>query len=478
MSHDVVALLSQPPDRRSLTRAMVEAGPGLRVRLVAEGALVELRDDDGRIVAALQAAQRLAMSAEADRLLADGVSDDLPAEPYWVEAHGAGVRDADTAGMVRRFARYLADEHDGVLWEPERRLDRSHPHLNGTTDHPAVTAVPGECFVVLQDRPVVPLSPWLLDAVARHGREGRRLQLVTPSTSRLTYALRSLVGKPGCRWVVQAPDGAYYDGFSGVPLVWDADSGFVVDPDASAEDGPHEAFRGSARDLGAQLLVEVNVEHPATDDLLLGGAAELLAETLGGALPSLWGTGEPLAQAWDRDAVTATCRGRVPAQTLIAFSGPPESVREEGVRPFAGTQRVGRTANGVRENITFAVGHEPGEEPDMAALTTVVKELAARDVLQNATVRRMGGRSDLTYPARWSGVPIPVGVALGAEAVSTVGTDRALSAPVRSIPFGPPMTPAVWYRIGDGTETNAWERFRSLMRHLHPGGSPGSSATS
>ncbi|RKS06913.1 hypothetical protein DFP74_2563 [Nocardiopsis sp. Huas11] len=471
MSHDVVALLATSPSRDALLQALLQAGPQLRMRLVAEGAIIELRDDSGRLVAAVQAAQRLALSAEADRLLTDGISDDLPAQPYWVEARGADLADVDTAGIARRFARALADDHGGLVWEPETRLDRGGA-LEGTTDHPAVTARTDTSFVVVQDRPLVSISPWLVDAIAAHGRVGRRLQLVTPSTSRITHALRSLLAAPASRWVVRAPDGGFYDGFFGVPLVWSAEEGFVVDSTARAEDGPHEEFRGSGRDLGSQLLIDLHVEHPAEDDLVLGSAAELLAETLGGSLPSLWGTSEPAPLAWDRDALTAACRRRVPGQTWTVFTGPPPAVRESGVRPFAGTLKVGRSAHGVRESITFAVGYEPGAEPDFDALAPLVEELTGRDVLRTMVVQRLAGRPDLTYAPRWSGAPAPVGMAVGVEGVSETGRDHALSAPVDGVPFGPPLTPAIWYRVGDGLEPDAWDRFRALMDHLRPKGAP------
>ncbi|WP_223838918.1 hypothetical protein [Nocardiopsis deserti] len=61
MSHDVVALLAESPSRRSLLDALVAAGPKLRVRLVTEGTVVQLRDDSDRLVIAMQAAQRLAV---------------------------------------------------------------------------------------------------------------------------------------------------------------------------------------------------------------------------------------------------------------------------------------------------------------------------------------------------------------------------------------------------------------------------------
>ncbi|MGQ4271363.1 DUF6177 family protein [Nocardiopsis changdeensis] len=472
MSHDAVALLSGAPDRRALIAALAAAGPDLRVRLVADGAVVELRDAGGRVVASLQAAQRLALSAEAERLLADGIADDLPAQPYWVEARGAELADADTAGVVGRFVRDLAERLGGEVWEPAPALLRGDPFLEGATEHPAVTALTEQAAVVVQDRPLVPLSPWIVDAMARHGRRGLRLQVVTPSASRLTHALRSILQTPAARWVVQTPAGTYYDGFSGVPLRWDERAAFTVDEDARPG-GPPEEFRADGADRGCQLHVDLNVEHPADNGLVLGASVELLAEHLGGALPSVWGTAEPFAQEWRRAVFTRTARNRAPGQTWAAFSGPPEGVREDGVRPFAGTVRVSRTASGVREAITFAVGYPEGEEPDLSAVHSLVKELTARDVLRTMTVRRAGGRADLTYAPHWTGLPLPVGMAVGQEAVSVIGTGRALGAPVRPLPFGPPLTPAFWYQVGTGVEEDSWVRFRELMAHLHPDGGYG-----
>ncbi len=472
MSHDAVALLADAPDRRALIAALAAAGPDLRVRLVADGAVVELRDGDDRVVASLQAAQRLALSSEAERLLSDGIADDLPAQPYWVEARGAELPDADTASVVGRFVRDLAGRLGGEVWEPDSALVRGAPFLEGATDHPAVTALTERAAVVVQDRPLVPMSPWIVDAMARHGRRGLRLQVVTPSTSRLTHALHSVLRSAAARWVVQTPDGSYYDGFSGVPLRWDGREAFTVDGDARAG-GPPEAFRADDADRGHQLHVDLNVEHPADNGLVLGASVELLAERLGGAPPAVWGTAEPFAQEWRRAVFTRTARNRAPGQTWAAFSGPAEGLREDGVRPFAGTVRVSRTAFGVREAITFTVGFPEGEEPDLSALPPLVGELTERDVLRTMTVRRSGGRADLTYAPHWAGLPLPVGMAVGQEAVAAIGTGRALGAPVRPLPFGPPMTPAFWYQVGTGVEDDSWVRFRELMAHLHPDGGYG-----
>ena len=474
MTHDVVALLERAPTLRGMTRALVQAGPELQVRAVAGGAVVQLRDGSGRMVAAVQAAQRLALSSEADRLLAEGIADDLPAQPWWVEARGAetGQGGADTARAVRGFADALVAKFGGLVWEPERRLDRGDPLLAGATDHPAITLVTERVALAVQDRPVVPLSTWLVDAVAEHAKKGRAFQMVTPSGSRITHALRSVLGNPMARWVAQAPDGRYYDGFSGVPLTWHADAGFVRDTTTAPEDVPQPASRKAEEAQGTQILVDLKVLNPTDTGLRLGRAVEFLSQTLAGSVPALWGPGEPTTLAWDTADLTALARKRAPGSSWFVFTGSPNALPTEPVRPFSGTLLVTRVPEGVKESITLAVGHPPGEEPDLSGLATLVEEFTARGVLQTMSVHRRTGRPDLGYEARRSGPSLPIGLGIGVEGVASIGSERALAAPVPAIPFGPPLTHAVWYRIGDGTEAESQERFRALMAHLRPGGSP------
>ncbi|MBQ1081248.1 DUF6177 family protein [Nocardiopsis sp. B62] len=468
MSRDVIALLAESPSRRSLLDAMVAADPDLRIRLVAEGTVVELRDDSGQLVLAVQSAQRMAVATEADRLLEDGVSEELPAQPLWVEARGADLVTPDTAELARRFVGHLVDQHGGVVWEPPSRLERDDS-LVGATDHPAVSALTAKNAVLVQDRPVVSLSSWTVDALARYGREGLGIQLVTPSTSVLTHALRSLLGNPNATWAVRTADGHHYDGFNGLPLTWQDGVGYVPDPNAVTEDGPHPDFRAREEHVtGTQLHVDLQMDHPASDGLELGGVVELLAERLGGARPSVWGVSEPLTREWDAAAVTAMARNRAPSETTLVFGGQPGDSDDEGVRPFAGQLRVARTESGVREYVRFTVGYQEGEEPDLDALRPLVRALSDRDGLRSMTVRRAHGRADLLQPPRWAGVPVPVGLAVGAEGITAVGRENALAGPVKGRSFGPPMTPVIWYRIGDGVEPDSWERFQALMRHLRP----------
>ncbi|TDQ52276.1 DUF6177 family protein [Actinorugispora endophytica] len=333
-------------------------------------------------------------------------------------------------------------------------------------NHPAIDIVTEKTAVAVQDRPVVPLASWLTDAVSACGRSGRGFQVLSSAESRLTFALRTVLNSVKARWVVEEPDGGgHYDGFSGIPLVWSGNAAFVPAPGEQDRSGPSRTFVRDASDLGSQLLVDLRVLHPAGEDLVLGGAAETLAQTLGEADPAGWGTSEPALSMWDRAALTALCRRRTPQATWFTFAGP-----GGWARSFVGTQRVSRVTSGVKETISFAVGYAKEEEIPLDRLAALAEEFTRQGILQTMTVQRTTGRPDLTYEPYWSGVPIPVGMAVGAEGVAEIGLDRALAAPTRGRTVGPRRAPSVWYRIGDGTDPDAWTGFRELMTHLRPEG--------
>ncbi|MBV2362287.1 DUF6177 family protein [Streptomonospora nanhaiensis] len=487
MTHDVVALLENRPTMRGMTRALVHADPGARVRTVAEGAVVEMRDDSGRLLAAAQAGQRLSGLDEVRRLLGGGdavvwrsgagtdpARTPLPERPWWVEARGGELgadgtgtgndADTDTADMARRFAAALVAQFGGYIWEAKPRLRRDDPLLLGTTDHPAVSLSTERVAVAVQDRPVVPLSPWIIDAVAGQGREQRAFQLVTPPEARLTHELAALLQNPMARWVVRASDGTYYDGLFGAPLVWHQDAGFVRDPERASDRAVHPLFRRKDDTLVDHLVLDLKMLHPADSELRVGGEVELLAGALAGSAPALWGTSEPAPLVWDREKLTELVRKRAPRGSRVVFLGP-----HGGARPFSGSLRVERVAEGVKESVTLAVAYPAGTEPGLSAVRGLVEELGTGGSLQSLNVHRRRGRADLTRAASYSGALVPVGLALGAEGVHRVGgLDHATAAPVPPVRIGPRLTPTLWYAIGDGTDPGARRQLRGLISHLRP----------
>lgn len=153
--------------------------------------------------------------------------------------------------------------------------------------------------------------------------------MVTPADACITFPLRTVLSKPGGRWVVAEPDGGgHYDGLTGLPLVWDETAGYAVDRDASETEAdaraaptPSTTFLREPAVLGSHLLIDLTAVHPATDGLVLGGAAESLARTFARAAPAGWGTSEPALAEWDRPTLTATCRRRAPRPSWSVFVG-------------------------------------------------------------------------------------------------------------------------------------------------------------
>ncbi|TQN30190.1 hypothetical protein FHX37_0051 [Haloactinospora alba] len=346
-----------------------------------------------------------------------------------------------------------------------------------TARHPAVDHSTTGALVALQERPVVWFSSWLADAVSASAANSQGLQVVTPAHSRVTFPLRTVLTKPGGRWVVRESDGSgHYDGLTGVPLVWDDDAGYVTAPehrlpDSGKREGkaaaaPSPTFRAGASELGGHLLLDLRLLHPATEDLRLGGAAESLSRTFAGAAPAGWGTSEPALAVWDRDGLTALCRQRAPQPTWTVLVGP------EG-RPFLGTQRVSRVRSGVKESLTVMAARSAGEELPLGSLPEVVREFAGQGTLQSLTAYRLPGRPDGTYEPRAPSLPVPVGMAVGPEGVAEAGLAHALDAPSTGHRLGPSMFPAVWFPLGSGTDPAAWRRLDELLRHFRPdGGQP------
>ncbi|RKS74738.1 hypothetical protein BZB76_3257 [Actinomadura pelletieri DSM 43383] len=277
--------------------------------------------------------------------------------------------------------------------------------------------------VVMQNRPVVALSSWTAEAIRACAEAGKGLQVVTPAHSRLTLPLRLALTGPECRWVVTDPAGGYYDGFNGATLAWD---GGAFSPDG----GTAEAFKEAGPD-GTQLVVAASVRHTAYDTLTVGVVAQVMCEELGGAPPAGWGTSEPAGIAWDVERLTKLCRDRAPRPTWLVFVG-------DGV---VGTMTVRRTTSGVQETVTAGVGREV----DVRGL---VERLDAGFSLVSVVAQKVPGRADLTVEPRWSGPPVPVGMAVGPEAQAEAGM--------------PVTGRADWVELSAGPE--GWAEFARILR--------------
>jgi uncharacterized protein DUF6177 len=324
--------------------------------------------------------------------------------------------------------------------------------------HPAVDVVTAKVAVVLQDRPVVPLSAWLADAVRACAGSGRGLQVVTPPGSRLTTPLRFALDGPATRWVVRDGGGASHDGLTGRRLRWDGEAFSPTPPDPGGGPALAPGFADPGAPAARRLVLDVRLRHPATATARLGGALEAFCEALTGEPPRGWGTAEPATEPWDRDDLTAFARRRAPAPTLLVAVG-------GGERPAVGTVRVQRAASGVDEAVTLVVGG--AGEPPLAALPRAAEALAAAEPLVSLLAQVSPGPADATWAPRLTGLPVPVGMAVGPDEVARLGLAHALAAPVPAAHrLGGPVRPAVWLQLGDGSTPAGWEHLTAAMHHL------------
>lgn len=113
MTSDVVVLLRGEPTKQALVRAMVAAGPDLRVGSIGGGAALQLFDADRALIATLELPLHVQVAGEAERLL--GIAD-APQPPYWWVELRCPTLQSDAVAVALQLAQSLIDELGGVTW--------------------------------------------------------------------------------------------------------------------------------------------------------------------------------------------------------------------------------------------------------------------------------------------------------------------------------------------------------------------------
>lgn len=320
---------------------------------------------------------------------------------------------------------------------------------------PAVDVVTDKVAVVMQDRPVIGASSWLVDAFAAAAAEDRHLQLVTRTGSRLTYPVRSrLFAAEDARWVVNPADGDAYDGLSGLRLDWDGERfAPVLDQDGQRQLSP--AYLRADPGSRPNLHLNVRVRHQPFDTTVLGRSAETLFTALTGAAPVGWGTEEPVSQPWDTGTLTAYCRRRVPRPSWLALVG------GSGTRFATGAIEVHRRESGVEETVSIAVGEFVPPDEIQAAIA----RLAGGFEILTVVAMTAPGTADTTIAPHLGGLPAPIGIGLGNAAARGLDLPEVLDG-VEGRRLGPASRAALWFEVGDGTDQDGWNRYASVARLL------------
>ncbi|MBC9716341.1 hypothetical protein H9Y04_27775 [Streptomyces sp. TRM66268-LWL] len=459
MTKDVIALTQQMPDPLSILAGLLAGGPDNLVQAAGEGAVVQLCDEQGRPLVSVEAPLLVQVPGEATRLL--GAQE--PATPYWWTEARATTGVAEAEQLAAAYVSRIASLVGGAVWPPEAARElgvvkSEGVHATSDAAGGAVDVLTDKAAVVIQDRPVVPMTAWLSTAVGAAAAAGIGLQIVTPPGARLTPAVRAALDGWPSRWVVRDEECGYYDGLSGAVLAW---QGGMFQP-VPGEDGQTpvpEVFKDVTDTGERQLTLQFRTIHPADDRLVLGGALEAVCQALRGAPPAGWGTAEPVNLPWSLRQLTDLAYERAPEPTLLYAVGD----------ALFATVRVSRTKAGVEEDITVVAGYGADEEPPLDKVPAIAETLATRHHLQSLLVQIRKARRDLAVPPHFEAPAVPAGFALGADEVRAMPGDRARRTPLAAAPveLGPATRPALYYPLpGDPSDLAGWTDFEKLMRHL------------
>ncbi|MER7170350.1 DUF6177 family protein [Streptomyces mesophilus] len=462
MPQDIIALTPKMPDQQTLLASLYAGGPEAILTQDPDGAHLQLRSPEGQVVVSLEAPLYVQVPGEVERLLGIGAEADAPV--WWTEIRAtAGVEEARqlAASVAGRLKAVLG----GASWPPEvTQVDVVPPRTDTSRADDTVLDVDiltEAAAVVIQNRPVVAATTWLIDALQTAARSGRELQLVTPADVRLTLPMRSLLGRTPSRWVVRDTASGYYDGLTGLALDW---QGEMFTPVLGADDAPRlaDAYRaGTAPQEQRQLLLAFRAVHPVSEHLVLGEALETAWRTLTGRPPAGWSTAEPVNLPWSPRQLTDLARRRAQggASTWLTAVGHPD-------QPAIATTQITHTRAGVEEHTTLALGYAAARSLPLDKLPELAEALATRHHLATMLTHVRTGRFDLTAPAHFEPPAIPVSLTLGSDAVRDIGLAQARQAPATSVEFGPARQPALHYTLGDGTDPAAWHALQRLDQHV------------
>ena len=318
----------------------------------------------------------------------------------------------------------------------------------------------GEGTVRTETRaPVVHLSEGRLDLLAKVARAGGRVVLVSDGRSVLTEPMRHALQQVGGRWVVRGSDGQLRDGRSGRRLDRFQDA-VTAGPPRSPDD-VSLAHLDLRTPTATQLVVSASTRHQARAETLLGGTVERLVRHLGGDVPSGWGTHEPTARTWDRPAMTAHARSRMPRATTYVVTGSPRL-------PLALDVTARRTDRGVEELVTGLVGIGGIDDDDvtrrLADVPRLLAGMAEVGMPLFGLVMARRGRADLAWPPVLESPPVPVALLIGPPGVRSLGLDVAdLGRRFDAAVTGRPRTPGLVVPLGDGVDPAGISRLAEVL---------------
>ncbi|MDN4480265.1 DUF6177 family protein [Demequina muriae] len=287
--------------------------------------------------------------------------------------------------------------------------------------HPLVRAVTDRAVVMDVRSDPVYFSEGTADVLSRAAAIGLRPVVVTPPQTRMTFAARYIIEMMEGRWLHAMPDGTVRSPFTG--MRWE----YATDPVRPERRG--EVIGVDPLESPPVMLAgfSVSVHHAASDALVIGGVAEVLAESLADDEPAAWNVHEPALLRWDRSTVTAHARVRMPGIARVFIVG--------AKGRFQATVSVRRTDTGVEETVS-GIAAVPGVVSAADALPALTERArsALRAVADNVrmplqgTVSATPGWPDLMQRPGRAAPPVPLAMLVGPRAVHLLALDITTAA--------------------------------------------------
>ena len=322
-----------------------------------------------------------------------------------------------------------------------------------------------EGYVHVETRaPVLYLGAAQADLLVQAAQHNQRAVFVTDELTGLTAPFAQALQESGGAWVVRAHDRTLRDGITGRRLETIAsvvDGGHI-----ESEDDIAVAFLRPEKHPQVEIVITTSVRHRAEIETRLGGAVELVSQSLLGAPPAAWDLLEPADSPWDRETMTRLARERMPQDTRFIVRGTPE-------RPFIATVLVARTKNGLEETTRT---HTLVGEVDSASARDAVERVPALLASLNdngmplisLAMARQRRADQLQHPVLGM-PPLPIALLVGPPGVRAldIDTKRAV-ADWDAVIVGRPRIPGLLFPLGSLAESGV-DRLRDVLASFDPG---------
>ncbi len=287
--------------------------------------------------------------------------------------------------------------------------------------HPLVEAVTDRAVVLRIGSDTIYLSEGLTDVLSRAGAIGLHPVIATNLGAQMTFAARYVIEMMGGRWLEIMADETYRSPFTGARYEFMTDP---VRPERRESVLGIDALQTPPTMLAA---FSVSVHHAATESLVVGEVAEVLAQALAEDQIAAWNVHEPALLRWNRDALTKHAKSRMPGIARVFVVG--ASGR------FQASIAIRRTDTGVDETIT-GIAAVPGIDKTADALAPLTERArtAMRAVAEQSrmplqgTVSATPGWTHLWQLAGRATPPVPLSLLVGPRAAHHLDIDLAVAA--------------------------------------------------